>query len=65
MKQGSAKTVADYKTEPKPMRVNPGVVDQLGQALAFKPDPLMQGRGYSAPAPKTKQVHKSGSQGRH
>jgi len=65
MKQGDAKTVADYKTEPKARRVNPGSVDLLGQAVAFKPDPLIEGRGYNAPAPKGKQVHKSGSQGRH
>jgi len=66
MRQGSAsKTTADYKTEPRSHRVNPGSADQLGQALAYRPEPLIEGRGYHAPAPKGKQVHKSGSQGRH
>lgn len=73
MKQGAGKTVADWKAEPKARAVHPGAVDQQGQSLAFKGDPLINGPGYHADAPPRqaagpgggRQVHKSGSQGRH
>ena len=41
------------KAEPIPHKVNPTAVDQLGQALAHKPDALYGGRGYATPVGPT------------
>jgi len=66
MKQGaSSYNVSDWKTEPKSKVVHPTAAGQIGSALAYKGDELINGRGFHAPAPAGKQVHKSGSQGRH
>jgi hypothetical protein len=40
-----------YKTEPKAQAARPAEVSFLGQALAFKPDPLFSGPGYNPPEP--------------
>jgi hypothetical protein len=37
------------KAEPKPRAVNPAAVNQLGEALAFRPEPLFVGKGYATP----------------
>jgi len=44
-------TSTAYKTEPDARAARPAEVDHLGQALAFKPDPLFSGPGYNPPAP--------------
>lgn len=45
--------------------VNPGAVDQMGQALAYKPKPMYEGRGDSSAPMKGMTVHANGSQGKH
>jgi len=37
------------KAEPVPRKVNPAAVSQLGEALAFKPEPVFVGKGYATP----------------
>jgi hypothetical protein len=37
------------KVEPRPRAVNPAAVNQLGEALAFRPEPLFVGKGYATP----------------
>jgi hypothetical protein len=59
------------KQEPKSKAMSPGAVDQLGQAVAFKKPPLVQGRGYEPKGPTSnlgqgpganRVIHPSGSQ---
>lgn len=67
MKQGRASSsgMGSMKVEPKSKAVSPGAVAQIGvhEALIV-PQPMHQGRGYSAPKSGS-QVHRSGSQGKH
>jgi hypothetical protein len=44
------------KTEPVARKVNPAAADYQGQALAFKPPPLIGGRGYNPPVGPTDNV---------
>jgi hypothetical protein len=37
------------KAEPVPQKINIHAVSTLGQAVAFKPEPLTAGRGYATP----------------
>jgi hypothetical protein len=37
------------KVEPIPHKVSVAAVSQLGEAVAFKPEPLTAGRGYAEP----------------
>lgn len=68
MKQGRASNdgAAGQKREPLSKGVNPGGVDQLGQALGTRRavTPLYQDHGYHAPM-AGESNHKAGSQGRH
>lgn len=66
MKQGRAdhSNSSGVKREPISHAVDPGAVDQIGQATAFTKDPLYIGRGYEAPKAQSTSHH-CGSQGRH
>lgn len=60
------------KAEPKPSAMSLAAVRQIGQSLAFKPDPLIAGKGYSTPVGPTnmmaqgpgagREIHPCGSQ---
>lgn len=69
MKQGRASSSgpASRKVEPKSQAVNPGAVDQMGQAMGsrFAAETLFEGHGYQAPKGSGQTTHKCGSQGRH
>ena len=66
MKQGQASHsgMGSTKVEPKSQAVNPGGVDQMGQATAFRKTEIYEGRGLKAPM-ATSTTHKGGSQGRY
>lgn len=75
MRQGRADKSGrgSWKTEPKGQAGSPEGIDQLGQALAFKHKPVLEGSGYnptttSRPALGPgggRTIHPSGSQGKH
>ena len=62
-----------YKTEPVTKAARPREVSHIGQALAYEPDPLFEGKGYEPPPPRPqaagpgggRDVMRSGSQGTH
>ena len=67
MKQGKASVSGpgSRKIEPKPMGVNPKAVADIGlQQVRTMPQPMHEGRGYSAPKSGS-QTHSRGSQGKH
>ena len=65
MKQGTGKTVADYKTEPKSTAVNIKAVAELGIHESRSTSlPLYSGRGLEAPMQGTTS-HPTGSQGKY
>jgi len=69
MKQGRGNPTSfnAQKREPISHNVNPGAVDQLGQAMGTRraTQTLYEGKGVMAPSPKSCTVHHSGSQGKH
>jgi hypothetical protein len=67
VKQGRANTKNVQHSEyniPRSNAVDPGRVDQIGQAVHFIKTDLYKGRGYEAPMKGT-EVHHCGSQGKH
>lgn len=67
MKQGPSNShPGDQKREPISQSIDPGAVSQIGiKEVNLRPEPLVTGRGYTAPAPVASTTHHSGSQGRH
>lgn len=67
MKQGRATNdgTGGQKREPVSHAVSPAGANQLGKIVFQNPDPLYEGRGYSAPVPVSKTVHPTGTQGKH
>lgn len=63
---GGAKVVNTKapKTEPKSTAVSLAAVRQIGQSLAFKPDPLIVGKGYSPPVGPTNMMAQGPGAGR-
>ena len=65
MKQGTGKTVADYKTEPKARGMNPAAVADIGiQQVRTRSIAMHEGRGIEAPKAAST-IHHCGSQGKH
>jgi hypothetical protein len=67
MKQGpSTSRPGDQKREPISQSIDPGAVSQIGiHEVNTQPQPMVNGRGFSAPSPISTDVHRSGSQGHH
>lgn len=67
MKQGpSTSRAGSQKREPMSSAIDPGAVSQIGiKEVNLSPEPLVTGRGYSAPAPVAETIHHCGSQGTH
>lgn len=67
MKQGpSTSRPGSQKREPISSAIDPGAVSQIGiHEVNTQPEPLVIGRGYSAPSPVSETSHHSGSQGKH
>jgi hypothetical protein len=65
MKQGTSKTYADHKVEPKAHHVSIDKVSEIGvHQHRTKHIELYKGRGYEAPKTGVTQHH-CGSQGKH